>query len=236
MAKIISIKDVKKSFKNGDVVTDVLKGVSLDINEGEMVAILGPSGSGKTTLLNVVSGLEMIEEGTVEVAGNNLHELNHRQLTNFRKDNIGFVFQQYNLLPNLTAKENAEVGAFLSKSEGITLDKIFELIDMTDQMNKYPYQLSGGQQQRVSIARAVAKHPKILFCDEPTGALDEEMGKKVLNVLRDINKKYNTTVIMVTHNPNIGQMCSKIIKIANGNINKVEINKTPIKPDLIKWA
>lgn len=233
---IISIKDVKKSFVNGDVTTEVLKGVSLDIESGHIIAILGPSGSGKTTLLNILSGLELVDSGIVEVADNRLDEMKHKQLTKFRKENIGFVFQQYNLLPNLTAKENAEVGEYLSKGNGLSIDNIFELIDMTEQLNKFPYQLSGGQQQRVSVARAIAKNPKVLFCDEPTGALDEVMGKKVLEVIKEINKTYNTTIIMVTHNPHIGSMCDEVIRIANGNIVDIKKNKKLVEPKDINWS
>lgn len=235
---IIELHAVKKAYTNTDVVTPVLKGVDLTLNRGDFIVILGPSGSGKTTLLNTISGLDKVNEGDVFVLGANLSLLKDSHLTKFRRDHVGFIFQQYNLLTNLTAKENAEVGENLSKSKhkDLSIEDIFETIGMKEQMNKYPHQMSGGQQQRVSIARALAKNPEILFGDEPTGALDEEMGRKVLQILVDINRKYKTTVIIVTHNPNIADIANTVIHVKNGLIDQVKVNSSPKKPSEIDWS
>lgn len=232
---VIELVNVKKSYITGEVETPVLKGINLKLEKGDFIVILGPSGSGKTTLLNIISGLDKVSSGDVFVIGYNLSLLKDVDLTKFRRDNVGFIFQQYNLLTNLTAKENAEVGENLSKNKNknMTIKDIFETIGMEEQMNKYPHQMSGGQQQRVSIARALAKNPDILFGDEPTGALDEEMGRKVLEILVDVNKKYKTTVIIVTHNPNIADIANTIIHVRNGLIDQIKKNTHLKKPSEI---
>ncbi|WP_342256143.1 ABC transporter ATP-binding protein [Spiroplasma endosymbiont of Poecilobothrus nobilitatus] len=235
---VIELVNVKKSYITGEVETPVLKGIDLKLEKGDFIVILGPSGSGKTTLLNIISGLDKVSSGDVFVIGYNLSLLKDVDLTKFRRDNVGFIFQQYNLLTNLTAKENAEVGENLSKNKNkdMTIKNIFETIGMEEQMNKYPHQMSGGQQQRVSIARALAKNPDILFGDEPTGALDEEMGRKVLEILVDVNKKYKTTVIIVTHNPNIADIANTVIHVRNGLIDQIKKNTHPKKPNKIDWS
>ncbi|MFJ1521916.1 ABC transporter ATP-binding protein [Spiroplasma sp. ald] len=235
---VIELVNVKKSYITGEVETPVLKGINLKLEKGDFIVILGPSGSGKTTLLNIISGLDKVSSGDVFVIGYNLSLLKDVDLTKFRRDNVGFIFQQYNLLTNLTAKENAEVGENLSKNKNknMTIKDIFETIGMEEQMNKYPHQMSGGQQQRVSIARALAKNPDILFGDEPTGALDEEMGRKVLEILVDVNKKYKTTVIIVTHNPNIADIANTIIHVRNGLIDQIKKNTHLKKPSEIDWS
>ncbi|AHI53427.1 ABC transporter ATP-binding protein [Spiroplasma sabaudiense Ar-1343] len=235
---VIELVGVKKSYVTGDVETPVLKGVDITFKKGSFIVILGPSGSGKTTLLNLISGLDKTSEGDVFVLGSNLSLLKDSHLTKFRRDNVGFIFQQYNLLANLTAKENAEVGENLSKNKNkdMTIEDIFETIGMKEQMNKYPHQMSGGQQQRVSIARALAKNPDILFGDEPTGALDEEMGRKVLEILIQVNAKYKTTVIIVTHNPNIADIANTVVHVRNGLIDEVKNNPKPKKPSEIDWS
>ncbi|WP_338990545.1 ABC transporter ATP-binding protein [Spiroplasma endosymbiont of Seladonia tumulorum] len=235
---VIELVNVKKSYITGEVETPVLKGINLKLEKGDFIVILGPSGSGKTTLLNIISGLDKVSSGDVFVIGYNLSLLKDVDLTKFRRDNVGFIFQQYNLLTNLTAKENAEVGENLSKNKNkdMTIKDIFETIGMEEQMNKYPHQMSGGQQQRVSIARALAKNPDILFGDEPTGALDEEMGRKVLEILVDVNKKYKTTVIIVTHNPNIADIANTVIYVRNGLIDQIKKNTHPKKPSEIDWS
>ncbi|ALA98556.1 ABC transporter ATP-binding protein [Spiroplasma kunkelii CR2-3x] len=235
---VIELVDVKKSYITGEVETPVLKGINLKLEKGDFIVILGPSGSGKTTLLNIISGLDKVSSGDVFVIGYNLSLLKDVDLTKFRRDNVGFIFQQYNLLTNLTAKENAEVGENLSKNKNkdMTIKDIFETIGMEEQMNKYPHQMSGGQQQRVSIARALAKNPNILFGDEPTGALDEEMGRKVLEILVDVNKKYKTTVIIVTHNSNIADIANTVIHVRNGIIDQIKKNIHPKKPSEIDWS
>ncbi|WP_338956045.1 ABC transporter ATP-binding protein [Spiroplasma endosymbiont of Polydrusus cervinus] len=235
---VIELVNVKKSYITGEVEIPVLKGIDLKLEKGDFIVILGPSGSGKTTLLNIISGLDKVSSGDVFVIDYNLSLLKDVHLTKFRRDNIGFIFQQYNLLTNLTAKENAEVGENLSKNKNkdMTIKDIFETIGMEEQMNKYPHQMSGGQQQRVSIARALAKNPDILFADEPTGALDEEMGRKVLEILVDVNKKYKTTVIIVTHNPNIADIANTVIHVRNGLIDQIKKNTHSKKPSEIDWS
>jgi len=232
---IIELKDVRKSYITGDLETPVLKGIDVQLDKGDFIVILGPSGSGKTTFLNIISGLDKATEGDVFILGSNLTLLKDSHLTKFRRRTVGFVFQQYNLLTNLTAKENAEVGENLAsvKGKGMPIDEIFETIGMKEQMHKYPHQMSGGQQQRVSIARALAKNPDILFADEPTGALDEEMGRKVLEILVKVNREYKTTVIVVTHNPNIAKIANTVIHIRNGVIDKLEHNAHPADPKTI---
>lgn len=229
---IIELKDVRKSYVTGDLETQVLRGVDLKLEHSDFVAILGPSGSGKTTLLNLISGLDKATEGDVFNIGHNLSLLRDVALTRFRRNYVGFIFQQYNLLSNLTAKENAEVGANLARKKNNALDikTIFEMIGMKSELNKYPHQMSGGQQQRVSIARALSKNPQILFGDEPTGALDEKMGRTILEILLEINQKYKTTVILVTHNPNIAEVAKTVIHIQNGKILEFYQNKNPKKP------
>lgn len=237
-SNVIELFDVKKSYLTGDLEYEVLKGVNLKIKLGDFVVILGPSGSGKTTLLNIISGLDKVNTGDVFVAGYNLSLLKDSHLTKFRRDNVGFIFQQYNLLTNLTARENAEVGENLAKNKNknMTIDDIFNVIEMDEHMNKFPSQLSGGQQQRVSIGRALAKNPTILFCDEPTGALDEEMGRKVLEILLDVNHQYKTSIIMVTHNPNFQYVANTVINVKNGKIISVKNNEKPMKPSDINWS
>ncbi|WP_425381655.1 ABC transporter ATP-binding protein [Spiroplasma endosymbiont of Polydrusus pterygomalis] len=235
---VIELFDVKKSYLTGDLEYEVLKGVNLKIKLGDFVVILGPSGSGKTTLLNIISGLDKANTGDVFVAGYNLSLLKDSHLTKFRRDNVGFIFQQYNLLTNLTARENAEVGENLAKNKNknMTIDDIFKVIELDEHMNKFPSQLSGGQQQRVSIGRALAKNPTILFCDEPTGALDEEMGRKVLEILLDVNHEYKTSIIMVTHNPNFQYVANTVINVKNGKIISIKNNEKPMKPSDINWS
>ncbi|WP_084677748.1 ABC transporter ATP-binding protein [Spiroplasma diminutum] len=235
---VIELYNVKRWYVTGDMLTPVLRGVDLKLEKGKFIVILGPSGSGKTTLLNTISGLDKTSEGDVFVLGNNLSLLKDSHLTKFRRENVGFIFQQYNLLSNLTAKENAEVGENLSKSKEnkMSIEDIFKTIGMEEQMNKYPHQMSGGQQQRVSIARALAKNPEILFGDEPTGALDEEMGRKVLEILVNVKEKYNTTVIIVTHNPNISEIGDTVIHVRNGLIDEIKHNTNPKKPSEIDWS
>ncbi|WP_434414739.1 ABC transporter ATP-binding protein [symbiont of Argiope bruennichi] len=234
----IELNNVGKSYYMGYVCNKILDNFSLKIEKNKIISILGPSGSGKTTLLNIMSGLDTADSGDVFVDGYNLTLLKDNDLTKFRRRKIGFVFQQYNLLPHLTAKENAEVGENLAdkKSKIYSLTEIFKTIDMLEHIDKYPYQLSGGQQQRVSIARALAKNPVILFCDEPTGALDEKTGRKVLEVLISINQKLKTTIIIVTHNPNIAELSDYVIKVGNGKIVDQYENLNKKSPQDISWS
>lgn len=234
---IIELSNVVKYYTNGYIVTQILKGVNLEIKKGDFVIILGPSGSGKTTLMNIISGLDRASDGVTNVCGTNLINLNDNELTKFRKENIGYVFQQYGLLPNLTVKENVEIGANLQtqKCKKLDVEEILQSVDMLQHKDKFPHQLSGGQQQRVSIARAFAKNPTILFGDEPTGAIDEEMSKMVINEFININKKFGTTVIIVTHNRIFEDLATLLIKIRDGNIVSLSRNDNPKSVDELPW-
>ena len=235
---IIELSNVVKYYTNGYIVTQILKGVNLEIKKGDFVIILGPSGSGKTTLMNIISGLDRASDGVTNVCGTDLINLNDNELTKFRKDNIGYVFQQYGLLPNLTVKENVEIGANLQtdKSKKMDVDEILKSVDMLQHKDKFPHQLSGGQQQRVSIARAFAKNPTLLFGDEPTGAIDEEMSKMVINEFININKKFGTTVIIVTHNRIFEGLATLLIKIRDGSIVSLTRNSNPKTVDELPWG
>lgn len=235
---IIELSNVQKSYVMGGNSYLVLKNISVKLRRGELIAITGPSGSGKTTFLNLISGLDNVDSGDIFVDGYNLSLLSDKYLTEFRRAKTSFVYQQYYLLPHLTAKENAEVGANLNrnKKNAMPINDIFKMIWLEGHMNKFPYQLSGGQQQRVSIARALAKEPSILFCDEPTGALDEHTGRVVLEALANINKKSKTTIIIVTHNPHIAKIANTVIKIVNGEIMEMYTNKNPLSASEIQWA
>ena len=234
----IELKNVVKYYNNKVLATKVLSNVNLQIKKGEFVVILGPSGSGKTTLLNIISGMDNATFGDTIVAGENLIDYPASKLTLFRRNNIGYVFQQYGLLPNLTVKENIEIGQNLqeNKSKIIPIDEILKAIGLETQANKYPNELSGGQQQRVSIARSVAKNPNILFGDEPTGAIDEEMSKNIMNLFIDINKRYHTTIIIVTHNPILAEIATMVINVASGTISSIKINKKPKIVEELNWT
>ena len=231
----IKLENVEKIYKTGEVETIALKDINLEIKDGEFVVILGASGSGKTTLLNVISGLDTVSGGDIHYDTQKISDYNEEQLTKFRRDNLGFIFQQYNLLQNLTVKENVEIGSSIGKNP-LDVEDVLKSVGMLDQRDKYPYQLSGGQQQRVSIARSVAKNPKIMFCDEPTGALDEQTGKQVLEIIQDLNKKFKTTTVMITHNPHIALMADKVIKMNSGKIVEVIANTQKRKASEIQWG
>ncbi len=231
----IKLENVSKVYVMGEVETHAVKAVSLEIKEGEFVVLLGPSGSGKSTMLNICSGLDNPTSGIITIDEEVISDMNSRELTKFRRDNLGFIFQQYNLLQTLNVKENVEVGREVSKVP-FTVDEVLEQVGLTPQINKYPFQLSGGEQQRVSIARAVVKNPKIMFCDEPTGALDEETAKEVLGVLQKLNIKYKTTVILITHNPSIGAMADRIIKLNSGEVVEDIINENKLDASQISWG
>lgn len=232
---VYSLKNVKKTFKSAGETTHALDGISFEIKRSDVVVILGPSGSGKSTMLNVLSGIDIPTSGQIIYDGVRIDKMSEKELTDYRKDNLGFIFQSYNLIPNLTVYENVELGSHLSK-ESLSIDEILEVVGLLDMKNKFPYQLSGGQMQRVAIARAVAKNPKVLFCDEPTGALDEEMGKQTLKLIQDINKKYNTTVIIVTHNPSIANIGNVVIKMNSGKAVSIEKNENILDAKEIGWA
>lgn len=232
---IYSLKNVKKIFKTGSTSTHALDGVSFDIKKGEVVVILGPSGSGKSTMLNVLSGIDIPTSGKVIFMEEEIGKFTDKELTKYRKANLGFIFQSYNLIPNLTIYENVELGAHLSDNP-LNINELLEVVGLLDMKNKFPYQLSGGQMQRVAIARAVAKNPSVLFCDEPTGALDEKMGKQTLKLIQEINKKYKTTVIIVTHNPSIANLGNTVIKMNSGKVVDIHKNENIMDASNIRWA
>jgi putative ABC transport system ATP-binding protein len=225
----IDLKNVVKYYSNGAIALKVLKSIDLEINYGEFVVILGPSGSGKTTLLNIISGMDKATYGRTMIAGVDLINKNSSQLTKFRKEKLGYIFQQYGLLPNLTVRENVEIGANLQKdkSKRMDIDELLRTIGIFEHSSNFPHQLSGGQQQRVSIARSMAKNPALIFGDEPTGAIDEEMSKHIMQLFVDINKKFKTTLIILTHNPILAGLATSVIKLNNGKIAYIIKNHTP---------
>ena len=236
MSEIVySLKNVKKVFKTGNTTTHALDGVSFDIQKGEVIVILGPSGSGKSTMLNVLSGIDTPTSGKVMYIDDEIGKFTDKELTKYRRENLGFIFQSYNLIPNLTIYENVELGSHLSDNP-LDIDELLEVVGLLDMKNKFPYQLSGGQMQRVAIARAVAKNPNVLFCDEPTGALDEKMGKQTLKLIQEINKKYKTTVIIVTHNPSIANLGNTVIKMNSGKVVDIHKNENIMDASNIRWA
>lgn len=232
---LIEIKNVYKVYKTGKIKTTVLNNINLSIKEGEILVILGPSGSGKTTLLNVVSGLDKITKGKICYKGKNISKYSDMKMTRFRKKNLGFIFQTYNLLEHLNVYENVLVGSSLGKAK-VDIDEIIKTVGLSKHKKKYMHELSGGEQQRVSIARAIVKNPKIMFADEPTGALDEKTGKKVLETLVRVNETLGTTMIIVTHNPGIAKIGDRILHVNSGKIDKVLINEKRTKPSEIPWG
>ena len=234
MGKIIIAKDVKKQYVVGSTVINALDGVDFEIEEGEFAVILGPSGAGKTTLLNVIGGMDNVTSGTLSVAGERVDGFNKKQLTDYRRNSVGFVFQFYNLMPNLTALENVELATEMCK-DALPPEEVLKLVGLEERMANFPSQLSGGEQQRVSIARAIAKNPRILLCDEPTGALDYATGKTILKLLHDACKKHGKTVIIVTHNSALKEMADKVVYIKNGQAVKTEIVENPKDVAEIEW-
>lgn len=231
---LIELKDVCKEYKSGKIRNSVLNNINLAIEKGEIIVILGPSGSGKTTLLNVISGLDRISSGKIMYDGKNISKYSDIRMTRFRKKRLGFIFQTYNLLEHLNVYENVLVGSSLGKKT-VDVDKIIDTVGLLKHKKKYMYQLSGGEQQRVSIARALAKMPDVMFCDEPTGALDEKTGKIVLKSLVDANNELNTTMIIVTHNPGIAQIGDVVIRMNSGKIIEKYKNKR-VDPKNIPWG
>ena len=230
----VEFKNVCKNYKLGEVVTKALNKATFKIDEGELVIIVGPSGSGKSTCLNILGGMDNADSGTVLCNGQDISKLNDKQLIAYRKNNIGFVFQFYNSIQNLTVIENLELAASRT-SEKKNLDKLLEQVGLLGKKNNFPSQLSGGEQQRVSIARALAKSPTLLLCDEPTGALDYESSKQVLKLIADTNKRYNVTTIIITHNEAITPISDKVNKFKNGKVISIEMNETRKSIDDIEW-
>ena len=230
----VEINNIKKHFGYGENKIEVLKGINLEIEKGEMCVLLGPSGSGKSTLLNIIGAIEYADDGYIAINGEKTKLMNEKQLTMYRRKHLGYVFQMYNLIPNLTVRENIEVGAYLSDNP-LDIDELMATLGITDQANKLPAQLSGGQQQRTSIGRAIVKNPDILLCDEPTGALDYNTSKEILKLLEDINQKYGNTVIMVTHNEAIRHMADHVIKLRDGEVRHNEINTDKVSAADLEW-
>lgn len=230
---MIKIENLHKFYGTGESRNEVLKGISLDIDNGDFVVLLGASGSGKSTLLNVISGLEPADMGKVFYDEQNINEMTDEQITLFRKNTIGYVFQQYFLLPNLNVDKNVKMGADLAKNKNYR--KIIEAVGLADKMKKYPHELSGGEQQRVSIARALAKNPRVLYLDEPTGALDEATGRQVLELIGKLQKEMGFTMVMVTHNQNIAQMANTVISMNSGRIVEQYQNNNPKSAYEIMW-
>jgi putative ABC transport system ATP-binding protein len=230
----MKVENVSKDYKMGEVTVNALKNASFELYEGEFIAILGPSGSGKSTLLNILGGMDLPTEGKVFVKGEEINKYNDRKLTAYRRDKVGFVFQFYNLMANLTAKENVELATEMCK-EALDIDEVMESVELGERKDHFPSQMSGGEQQRVAIARAVAKNPLMLLCDEPTGALDYKTGLLILSLLHKINRQFNKTVVIITHNMAIGAMADRVIKMRSGQIAEIKENDDPIPPERIEW-
>lgn len=230
----IEIKGIKKHFGEGESRVDVLKGIDLELNKGEFCVLLGPSGSGKSTLLNIIGGIDSADSGYIVVDGEKIEEKSEKELTIYRRKHLGYVFQMYNLIPNLTVRENIEVGAYLSDNP-LDVDELLKTLGLFEHQRKLPNQLSGGQQQRTAIGRAIVKNPDILLCDEPTGALDYNTSKEILKLIEDVNKKYGNTVIMVTHNDAIKNMADRVVKLRDGVIRSNVVNENKISATELDW-
>ena len=230
----IEFRNVCKEYKMGEVTIKALNNTNFEIEKGELVVIVGPCGAGKTTTLNILGGMDTVTTGRVYVDGKNVSNLKGKDLIKYRRDDIGFVFQFYNLIQNLTARENVELATQICR-DSLDVDKVLDEVGLKDRKNNFPSQLSGGEQQRVAIARAIAKNPKLLLCDEPTGALDYKTGKQILKLLQNTCRKDNITVIIITHNTAIAPMADKIIQFKNGRAENIIINKEPKSIDDIEW-
>lgn len=230
----IELDSVYKRYKMGEVTIAAADGVTFSIEQGELCMIIGPSGSGKTTVLNMLGGMDFVDDGKIRVAGDLINEYGPRRLTSYRRNDVGFVFQFYNLVQNLTALENVELAA-KNANKALNAKKVLERVGLADRMDSFPAQLSGGEQQRVSIARALAKNPKILLCDEPTGALDYVTGKNILKLLQETAYETGTTVIIVTHNTAITPMANRVITMRSGRVHRITVNDRPVDVDTIEW-
>ena len=234
MNVFLEIKNIKKHFGEGESRVEVLKGIDIEIEKGEFCVLLGPSGSGKSTLLNIIGGIDAADEGYISINGEKTADMNEKALTLYRRKHLGYIFQMYNLIPNLNIKENIEVGAYLSDNP-LDVDDLLKTLGLYDHRHKLPNQLSGGQQQRTAIGRAIVKNPDILLCDEPTGALDYNTSKEILQLIEDVNKKYGNTIIMVTHNDAIKQMADRVVKLRDGMIRKNYLNETKLTAAELDW-
>lgn len=230
----LEIKGLRKSFGTDQNRTEVLKGIDFTVEKGEICVLLGPSGSGKSTLLNIIGGIDGADSGQICINGEMLEDMNEKTLTQYRRKHLGYVFQMYNLIPNLNVRENIEVGAYLS-DHPLDIEELLNTLGLAEHWNKLPNQLSGGQQQRTAIGRAIVKNPDILLCDEPTGALDYNTSKEILKLIEDVNRKYGNTVIMVTHNDAIRSMADRVVKLRDGQIRKDYLNETKIPAKDLEW-
>ena len=230
----LEIRGIKKSFGTGDSRVNVLKGLDLDIEKGELCVLLGPSGSGKSTLLNIIGGIDGADEGSITIEGERLEDMTEKKLSLYRRKHLGYIFQLYNLIPNLTVRENIEVGAYLS-DHPLDVDELLHTLGLYEHQKKLPNQLSGGQQQRTAIGRAIVKNPDILLCDEPTGALDYHTSKEILKLIETANQRYGNTIIMVTHNDAIKDMADRVVKLRDGMIRKNYRNEVKIPAINLEW-
>ena len=230
----LEIKDLKKGFGSGDSRTEVLRGIDFSVEKGEFCVLLGPSGSGKSTLLNIIGGIDEPDEGYSSIDGEKTGDMKEKALTLYRRKHLGYVFQMYNLIPNLNVKENIEVGAYLS-DKALDIDELLHTLGLYEHRHKLPNQLSGGQQQRTAIGRAIVKNPDILLCDEPTGALDYNTSKEILRLIEQVNQKYGNTIIMVTHNDAIKNMADRVVKLRDGQIRKNYLNESKVAADDLDW-
>lgn len=230
----LEIQDLKKSFGQGEAKTEVLKGINFSVEKGEICVLLGPSGSGKSTLLNIIGGIDSADGGKLIIDGECLAEMSEKKLSVYRRKHLGYIFQMYNLIPNLTVRENVEVGAYLS-DQPLDVDELLHTLGIYEHQRKLPNQLSGGQQQRCAIGRAIVKNPDILLCDEPTGALDYNTSKEILRLIETVNQKYGNTIVMVTHNDAIKDMADRVVKLRDGMIRKNYRNEHKVSADELDW-
>ena len=230
----LEIKGIKKSFGSGESHVDVLKGIDLEIEKGEFCVLLGPSGFGKSTLLNIIGGIDGADAGSITIQGEQLEDMKEKKLSLYRRKHLGYIFQMYNLIPNLTVRENIEVGAYLS-DRPLDVDELLETLGLYEHQRKLPNQLSGGQQQRTAIGRAIVKNPDILLCDEPTGALDYNTSKEILKLIETVNHKYGNTIVMVTHNDAIKDMADRVVKLRDGMIRRNYQNEQKIPAADLEW-
>jgi len=230
----LEIKGIKKSFGAGESRVDVLKGIDLEIEKGEFCVLLGPSGSGKSTLLNIIGGIDQADTGSITIQGERLEDMKEKKLSLYRRKHLGYIFQMYNLIPNLTVRENIEVGAYLS-DRPLDVDELLGTLGLYEHQRKLPNQLSGGQQQRTAIGRAIVKNPDILLCDEPTGALDYNTSKEILKLIETVNHKYGNTIVMVTHNDAIKDMADRVVKLRDGMIRRNYQNEQKIPAADLEW-
>ena len=230
----LSLTNIKKSFRQGDSRVEVLKGIDLSIEKGEFCVLLGPSGSGKSTLLNIIGGIDRADSGQITIEGELMEKMTAKRLCQYRRKHLGYVFQMYNLIPNLTVRENIEVGDYLS-DHALNVDELLDTLGLSAHQKKLPNQLSGGQQQRTAIGRAIVKNPDILLCDEPTGALDYKTSKEILKLIETVNQKYGNTVVMVTHNDAIKDMADRVVRIRDGMIRKNYLNDHKVSAQELDW-